>query len=384
MLRQGLRIVLGTLALGVTYQEKLLEDSALTMQLTAPPGDPTLKIECSSQFVPWLQSYGLSLAFTTYQAGKLFFVGVNANEQLSIFERTFDRCMGLAVAGKRLYMSTRYQLWRFEDVLTSGQLHEGYDALYLPRISYVTGDLDIHDIVVLPDSNQRQESVAFVNTLFNCVGTVSGTHSFVPLWKPPFISEISAGDRCHLNGLALRDGKLGYATATSQSGVVDGWRNQRRGGGCVIDIARNQVIAQGLSMPHSPRWYRGKLWLLNSGTGEFGYVEMDAGKFVPVAFCPGYLRGCALVGNFAIVGLSRPRHNKTFSGLELDDRLSAHNDRVCCGLQVIDLERGEVVHSLQLEGVVEELYDVCAIKERTRPMAVGFRSEEVDRIITVG
>jgi hypothetical protein len=52
----------------------------------------------------------LSLAFTTYQAGKLFLIGLNPAARLSIFNRTFSRCMGLWGDGQTLYPSTLFQL----------------------------------------------------------------------------------------------------------------------------------------------------------------------------------------------------------------------------------------------------------------------------------
>lgn len=344
-----------------------------------------LEINASRQFIPWLYEQNLSLAFTTYQAGKVFFIGLQPDNQLSVFERTFNRCMGLYSQGNTLYMSSLYQLWRLENTLKPGQVHNGYDALYLPQLGYITGDLDIHDIAIAnsPESNKSQKLI-FVNTLFSCLATVSETHSFVPVWQPPFISKLAAEDRCHLNGLAMRSGKAKYVTAVSQSDVGEGWRDKRANGGCIIDVESNEIVMAGLSMPHSPRWYRDKLWLLNSGTGEFGYADLERGVFEPVAFCPGYQRGLAFHGDFAVVGISQPRHNKTFSGLPLDEKLQAKQAEPHCGLLVIDLRSGDVVHSLRLEGVVLELYDVVALPGVRRPMAIGFKNDEIRRLITVG
>src|SRR5258705_76299 len=95
---------------------------------------------------------------------------------------------------------------------------------------------------------------------------------------------------------------------------------------------RCENVASGLSMPHSPRLYDGRLWLLNSGTGEFGTVDRASGAFTPVAFCPGYARGLAFAGRHAVIGLSRPRRNRTFEGLALDERLSAKDAVARCGL----------------------------------------------------
>ncbi|MBD2516544.1 TIGR03032 family protein, partial [Nostoc sp. FACHB-973] len=310
----------------------------------------SLEMNASRQFSPWLLEQNLSLAFTTYQAGKLFFIGLQPTGKLSVFERTFERCMGLYASGSTLYMSSLYQLWRFENILQPGQIHDNYDAVYLPQMSYVTGDLDIHDIALSnsPQPNGKipqgelnhSENLIFVNTLFSCLAKVSPTHSFIPLWQPPFISKLAAEDRCHFNGLAMRDGQPRYVTVVSQSDVAEGWRDRRADGGCVIDVESNEIILKGLSMPHSPRWYRDKLWLLNSGTGDFGYVDLERGSFEPVAFCPGYMRGCAFHGDFAIVGISQPRHNKTFSGLPLDEKLQQKNAEPRCGLLVIDLRSG--------------------------------------------
>ena len=340
---------------------------------------PHLEITASRQFTSWLYEQKVSLVFTTYQAGKIFFIGLQPDGKLSVFERTLDRCMGLCLDDNSLYVSTLYQLWRFENTLEKGQIYNNYDAIYLPQLSYVTGDLDIHDIRVA----QNNKKPVFINTLFSCLATVSETHSFKPLWKPPFISKLAAEDRCHLNGLAMREGKPYYVTMVSQSDVADGWREHRINGGCVMDITNNEIIAEGLSMPHSPRWYQEKLWILNSGTGELGFIEIETGKFNPVTFCPGYLRGFSLYNDFAVVGISEPRHNKTFQGLPLDEKLIAKKATPRCGLLVIDLKTGDIVHSLRIQGVIEELYDVAILPNFRRPMAIGFRSEEIRRMITV-
>jgi uncharacterized protein (TIGR03032 family) len=320
----------------------------------------------------------LSLAFTTYQAGKLFLLGLQPDGRLSIFERTFSRCLGLWSDAQTLWMSSLYQLWRFENVLQPGQLAAGYDRLYVPQVGYVTGDLDIHDVAV-----EASGRVVFVNTLFSCLATISQTHSFRPLWQPPFISKLAAEDRCHLNGLALEAGRAKYVTAVSQSDVADGWRDRRHDGGCLIDIESGEIITAGLSMPHSPRVYQEKLWLLNSGTGHFGFVDRAAGTFEPVAFCPGYLRGLSMHGDFAVVGLSKPRADKTFSGLALDNNLRAGDAEPRCGLQVIDLKSGDVAHWVRIEGVVTELFDVVVLSNVVRPQALGFKTDEIRRVISI-
>jgi uncharacterized protein (TIGR03032 family) len=339
---------------------------------------PRFEVTASRQFVPWLAERNVSLAFTTYQAGKIFFVGRQSDGRIGLFERTLSRCMGLCMHGESLYVSTLWQLWRFENVLEPGQVRDDHDRLYLPQVGYVTGDLDVHDIAVQADGR-----LLFVNTLFSCLAEPSERYSFVPRWKPPFVSRLAAEDRCHLNGLAMEDGAPRYVTAVSDSDLAAGWREHRRDGGVVVDVPANEVVLRGLSMPHSPRLHRGRLWLHDSGTGWFGFADLAAGRFERVAFCPGYLRGLSFVDEFAVVGLSRPRRDKTFSGLPLDDELARHKVEPRCGLYVINLDTGDVVHWIRFEGVVQELYDVVAITGARRPMAIGFVSDEIRRYITI-
>jgi uncharacterized protein (TIGR03032 family) len=237
----------------------------------------------------------------------------------------------------------------------------------------------VHDLAV--DAGGR---LIFVNTLFGCLATVSETASFRPIWRPPFLSKLAAEDRCHLNGLAMRDGAPAFVTAVAEGDVVDAWRDHRRDGGCVVDVAANAVVLRNLSMPHSPRWYSGRLWLHNSGTGEFGHADLKGGRFTPVCFCPGYLRGLSFIGDFALVGLSKPRENRTFSGLALDDALSSRKAAARCGIQVIDLRSGDAVQWIALEGVVQELYDVVVLPGALRPMAIGFQSDEIRRVLNIG
>jgi len=283
--------------------------------------DEKLVLTPSRQFPNWLAEHGVSLAFTTYQAGKLFLIGTQADGRLSVFERTFNRCMGLWADGQTIWMSSLYQLWRMENVLPEGQQYQGYDRLYVPQVGYTTGDIDVHDVSVDEDGNPL-----FVSTLFGCLATVSDRHSFKPVWKPDFLSKLAAEDRCNLNGLAMRDGKPAHVTAVSRSDVADGWRDRRADGGILMDVGTQEVVVEGLSMP---------------------------------------------------------RENRTFSGLPLDDRLKAADAEPRCALQVIDLKTGDIVHWLRIEGVVQELYDVSILPGIRRPQAVGFLSDEIRRILTV-
>jgi uncharacterized protein (TIGR03032 family) len=343
------------------------------------PGEPWLEVSSSTDFAGWLADQHTSLAVSTYQTAKLFLIGLKSDGRLVIHERTFNRCMGLWAADQTLWISSAYQLWRFVNVLKPGQLYQGCDRLYVPRTGHTTGDLDLHDV-----AEEDSGRVIFVSTKFSCLATLDGRDSFAPLWQPPFISKLVPEDRSHLNGLALDGGRPRYVTACSTTDAAEGWRDHRHDGGVVFDIRRNAFALAGLSMPHSPRVYRGRLWLLNSGKGFFGWMDPERGRFEPVAFCPGYLRGLAFTGDYAVVGLSQPRHDQTFGGLPLQQELETRHAEPCCGVHVIDLQSGNVVHWLQLSGMVSELYDVAVLPGVVQPMALGFKTDDIRRLLTIG
>ncbi len=343
------------------------------------PSDARLEVLSSRGLPGWLAAQSLSLAFTTYQAGKLFLLGVHADGRLALFERTFNRCMGLCADADTLWLTTLFQVWRLENALPLGHVQDGHDRLYVPRIAYTTGDLDAHDLAVT-----RAGQVVFVNTLFSCLATLSERASFVPLWRPPFISRLAAEDRCHLNGLALEHGAPAYVTLVGRSDVADGWREHRRSGGCVYDVRDDTLVCAGLSMPHSPRVHAGRLWLLEAGSGQLGFVDRARGVFERVAFVPGYARGLCIVGDYAVIGLSKLRRSRTFADLELGEQLTARGAEPRCGLLVIDLRSGDAVHWLRLDGIVEELYDVAALPGVRKPMALGLQTDEIQRTITIG
>lgn len=334
----------------------------------------------------WMARERVSLGFSTYQAGKMFLVGLQPDGRLSVFERTFNRCMGLCASddARTLWMASLFQLWRLENyVPTGGTTPDGYDALYVPTVGYTTGDLDTHDIHIGADGRP-----VFVATLFNCLATVSDTHSFKPLWKPPFISAMAPEDRCHLNGLAVDPVTRApaYVSMVSRSDVNDGWRDRRIGGGVLMDVRTSEVVVEGLSMPHSPRLHAefpARIWLVNAGSGYFGYVDVAEGKFVEVAFCPGFCRGMAFVGRYALVGLSAARENRTFQGLPLDENLMAKDAEARCAIHVINLDTGATEHWLRIEGVVRELYDVIALRGIARPSLLGFKTDEIRRMLRV-
>ncbi len=350
-------------------------------QTSEQPATESVEYSVSNNLFGRLTSLNISIAFSSYQSGLLYFIGRNAQGGINIHQSAMPKPMGLCLDGDGgLTMTGGFQIMRFENVLEADQqVNNLFDACYVPRRVHVTGHLDAHDVGVDTDGQP-----IFVNTRYNCLATVSSRHSFKTVWKPPFISELVDEDRCHLNGLAMEDGIPRYVTAVSRSNTIDGWRDRRSDGGVVIDVQTNKIICTGLSMPHSPRIHNGQLWLLNSGTGELGTVNLDAddnGTFEAKVFCPGFLRGLAFHGNFAFVGLSRPRYER-FEGLALDKKLEEADSEAWCGVQIIDLTTGTCIDWFRIDGNVSELYDLEIIPNVAVPMAVAPDSGEAASLVT--
>jgi uncharacterized protein (TIGR03032 family) len=341
--------------------------------------EATVRYSMSPGLSDFLGSHQIAIAISSYQSGKFYLLGQNVDGGLLVHERFFHKAMGLCVPGRNtILLATLFQIIKFRNVLDRDQqINNLHDACYVPRELFTTGELDVHDIGVLKDGR-----IVFVNTLYNCLASTSERHSFLPLWKPPFISKIIKEDRCHLNGLAMEDGMPRYVTAVSRSDTVDGWRDRRSDGGIVVDVRSGEIVASGLSMPHSPRLYRGRLWVLNSGTGEIGWIERGSPAAIHVlAFCPGFVRGLAFHGKYALVGLSKPRYER-FEGLALDRKLAQADSEPWCGMQVIDIDTGVCEHWFRIDGAVTELYDLGVVPDVVRPMAIGFSSDEILHLIT--
>lgn len=379
-----------------------LDKEAKTTQSPSATDQPsTDDYSASGGLVARLASLNISLALTSYQSGLLYLIGRNKENGINIHQTALPKPMGLcldtriqqeadAVATDKfetgipatggLTLTGGYQIMRFENTLQPNQwVNETFDACYVPRTVHITGTLDAHD-VGLDDEGQP----VFVNTRFNCLARTSKRHSFEVIWKPPFITDIVDEDRCHLNGLAMENGKPRYVTAISRSNTIDGWRDRRSNGGVVIDVQSNEIVCTGLSMPHSPRLHNGQLWLHNSGTGQLGVVEFDTagkGSFVPKVFCPGFLRGLAFHGNFAFVGLSKPRY-KRFEGLALDQKLKDADAEPWCGVQIIDLTSNSCVDWFRIDGTIGEVYDLEVLPNCTTPMAVPPHSNEAAQLVT--
>ncbi|GFE68523.1 TIGR03032 family protein [Chroococcus sp. FPU101] len=304
----------------------------------------------TSNFPHILNHFGISLVVSTYQAGKLIALRADGNVINTHF-RVFNKPMGLAGDQNRLAIGTTSQIWQLKNVPAVARKIEPqgkHDACYLPRSCHITGDIDIHEMAWVNDE------LWFVNTRFSCLCTLNSEYSFVPRWRPKFVTAYSPEDRCHLNGLGIVDNKPKYVTALGTTDILNGWRENKANGGVLIDVETHEFISQGLSMPHSPRWYDGRLWVLESGNGSLSTVDLNTGKLETVAILPGFTRGIDFCGKLAFIGLSQVRETAVFSGIPLTERLTERT----CGIWVVNIETGETIAFLKFEEAVQEIFAV--------------------------
>lgn len=337
------------------------------------PNSPTespLRSVNSSNLAEILRQLASSLMITTYQTGKLVAIRRDGDGVNTHF-RQFESPMGLDLRGGRLAVGTRSQVFEYHDVpslLPKLQPPGKHDACFVPRRSHYTGDVRIHDVAYAGDE------LWIVATRFSCLATLDDEHSFVPRWRPSFVTALAAEDRCHLNGICVVDEEVRFVTALGTSDEAGGWRENKAHGGVVVDVPSDEIVAAELSMPHSPTWYRDQLWVLESGEGAIGRVDLDTGKVETLAELPGFTRGVAFAGPLAFVGLSEVRESATFGGLPLTGRLEERR----CGVWVVNIETGQTIAFLRFEDLVQEVFAVKLLPGIAFPEVAEHGSDAVN------
>ena len=345
------------------YVEPLViaREPLLANQVSRPSAGTAFSSQHSSSLVELLQKAKSSLIISTYKSGHVIFA--RAGEKLDTHVLGFNRPMGMAVDGPRLAIGTGATIesyWNQANLAARVDPDGRHDGVYVPRSTVHTGDVAIHEMDYDADG-----LLWFVNTRFSCLSTLDMSHSFNAAWVPDWISGLAGEDRCHLNGMAMRDGRPTYVTALARTDTPHGWREHKGTSGVIVEVATNRVVTEGLSMPHSPRWHDGKLWVLQSGLGTLSTVDLDTGEVTQVAELPGFTRGLAFIGRYALIGLSQVRES-VFTGLPITSRADERN----CGVWVVDTQTGQIVGLLRFEGAVQEIFDVKVLPGITWPTIV--------------
>lgn len=323
----------------------------------------------TSQVPELLMKLNCSISISTYQAGKLIFLSPKDENSLVQLPRTFDKPMGVATYKNKLAIATKDEVITFTNAPNLAKHYpnkkDTYDALYMPRLTYHTGALDFHDL-----SYGKEESLFAVNTLFSCIVQLDAEFNFTPIWKPHFIDALVSEDRCHLNGMALENGKPKYATAFNTGNTFQSWREKVTETGVVIDIETNVVLAKNLAMPHSPRLYNNELYVLLSAKGELIKINRQTGESTTVIKTKGFVRGMDLYKDYLFIGLSKLRENSsTFSQLNFEE------DANSAGIEIYHLPTATLLGKIKYTSSVDEIFDLKVFPDMLRPNILNTRND---------
>lgn len=317
-----------------------------------------------------LYSMQCSLAVTTYQAGKLILLSADGNGNIRQLPRDFKRAMGLAVEGNRMALATENEVVILANAAGLAEKYPNkpafYDQLYTPRACYYTGAVDLHDMAW--DDLGRLWAV---NTLFSSLVILNDRYSFDPQWMPPFVQKLESADYCHLNGMAMVDGRPKFVTMFGKTDTPKGWRTQVQTGGLIMDIVTNGIIAEGLPMPHSPRWINNQLYCLLSATGQLVKIDLCTGSYEVVTQHKGFVRGLACYRDYLFVGLSK---NRQKTSVERHLPVAAGNGMEC-GIDIVHLPSASIIGSIKYLASAEEIYDVQVIPFARRPGILNHTTE---------
>jgi uncharacterized protein (TIGR03032 family) len=311
---------------------------------------PFINLRDTGRFLEVLATLKCSLAISRRPSGVAILVVKNGIPTLSAC--LLPRSMGLAVAGNRLAIATIHELMIFANVSGLAPLYPPrpnyYDAMFVPRMSYYTGDLDLHDMAF------DKQVVLAVNTRYSCISVIDGFFNFTPIWQPPFVTDFGPDDRCHLNGMAFHDGKINYVTALGETNTPFGWRKGMADSGIVMEVPSGRVIARGLSMPHSPRVINGQLYVLEGGRGQLLKIDPVTGAKDIVATLPGFTHGLAEYGGVLFIGLSKLRQKRGPQGLPIEQ----NEADLVAGVAALEAHSGKVLGILEFYNGVDEIFDV--------------------------
>ncbi len=337
-----------------------MSEAPLPFQVRYSPNVPEL-----------LMQLRCTIMLSTYQAGKMICLSPKDADHLIQLPRNFEKPMGFAFSENHdtLALATKYAITIFQDSPELARHYPRkpatYDAMYMPTVSYHTNALDLHDLELVGDE------VYGVNTLFSCIMKTSSRHTFEPVWQPPFVDQLVSEDRCHLNGMVMKDGEILYATTFNEGNSLRSWAKEVPHCGALISVSDNEILSRDLAMPHSPILVKDELFLLESAHGTLVKIDRQSGRHEVVKKVGGFVRGLAYYQGYFFVGHSRLRENSsTFGKLSIDQKENL------AGIKIIHASTGALVGQITYETSVDEIYDVAILPNRVRPNILSVEKEE--------
>lgn len=315
-----------------------------------------------------LKETDATILLSTYQAGKVIFLSAVSDDKLVQLPRTFDSAMGIATNEGRVAVACKNEVVVLANAPGLAAFYpvqpKTYDALFVPRAVYFTGQLALHDM------HWSEQGLLAINTLFSCISVIDDEYSFKPIWQPSFIEELAPEDRCHLNGMAINEnGDIEFVTALGTTNKRQGWRENKMEGGVLVDVKSNKILFDHLAMPHSPRLYNDKLYFLISALGQLVEADIQNREYKVIAELGGFARGMEKIGDYLFIGISKLRHTtEIFADLPIAKSSFA-------GVVVYNLAQRKVEGKIKYHSSVEEIYDVKILSGMKRPGILNYKKD---------
>ena len=326
-------------------------------------------------FLEFLQLFNISIAVTSYDCQRLIVLR-QQRDQLDTLLVPAARPRGMAIHGNKLTLATYTEIinyYRQNPPFSSGieDMDADADALFLPRNSHITGDINVHDVA------WGEGGLWLVNSRFSCICTLQPNLSFKPRWWPMFLEGPTGNGVAHLNCMAMQDGLPAYATCFGPFTTETGWREAKSlDTGLLMDVQNNQIVLDGLCMPHSPKIYGGKVYVCNSGYGTVVCHDPATQTTQTVLEVQGFTRALTFFQNYMIVCCSRFRKSARAAPLPIAEKY----DDSHAGVYIVDMADLSVVAYCRFDGDVGQLYDVAVIEQSAQPLVLGLQDPRVSNL----
>lgn len=308
----------------------------------------------SPQAAALLQQLDINIVLSSYTAGRVFtFASPEDSVLQSVFR--FKKAAGIAKAGSLLAVAGENGVIVLRQEPRLPGRAGPARSVYYPMRQYITHHLNLHDLAF------SRQGLIGVCTGQNCLGHIDNSDylQYRNVWQPDFVGNFSFTDCCHLNGVAVdNQGDIRYVSAFSQSNSQESWRDQAGlGTGLIVDVQSHAPVVTRLSMPHSPRWYQGRLYYLNSAEEQLCSFDPATGENTTLLQAQGFLRGMDFYQHYAFIGVSRLRKTSSFGFLPIAKRV------IKPGFIIVDLLKREVVGEVLLPDGVDEVFDIKILNE---------------------
>jgi len=302
------------------------------------------------------------LAISTYRSGRILFARVDSGNEIKWLVLKREIPSGIAFDDRSLSIATidEIETYSHEDIhyhfntskAKSGtELFTYFDTI--PIKSYKTGKILCHEIY-----SSCPESIYFISTRYSAIGRLYREHITPCFWKPPFITEFIGEDLCHMNGLGVSNGQPEVISCLAGTNFTRGWRLFPANSGLLINIKTNKIICSGLTLPHSPRMVGESIYFLQSGLSCLSVLDTNTCDLQSITELPGFARGLAIIGKYAIIGISVIRNSNLWESLPVKVKYPTSIQSIV----IVDLVKGVIISTFVLPGEFYEIFDIQIIK----------------------